>query len=134
MAAVAELPGLEAVLVNCCCPQASTGCPNYLLLACKTVPSCLPGPLLAGHQAFSQPTGGRSVAPLKQSTPAHVQAAAAALPVLSAAAPPHVRVGCYANGFSTTTSGEWPRLVGGTHWGGFWDPKLDSFRTDAHPG
>ena len=57
---MAGLPGLRAVLVNCCSPQA----------------------------------------------------VAAALPRLVAAAPKGVRVGCYANGFRTTTS-EWLAGEGG---------------------
>lgn len=108
VAAVAELPGLEAVLVNCCCPQARGGLPR--LPARQLAGSCA----VHGSPAWSPQSATTRVLSCDglrwHSGPSvvwcRVQAAAAALPVLAAAAPPHVRVGCYANGFRTTTSGK----------------------------
>jgi hypothetical protein len=100
VAAVLAMPGLEAVLVNCCSPQASRA-----RMLWKT------GAVLFPVQLRSHRTGDRKVAVCASHTKVQferlfLQAVAAALPVLRAAVPPGVRLGAYANGFKTTTSGK----------------------------
>jgi len=126
VAAVAELPGLEAVLVNCCCPQVGgwVGRTGGRSDGWAVGRADGPGRGELMKEASAPPAGClrllRAIAchchwPEKQlcagRAPAALQAVTAALPVLAAAAPPGVRVGGYANGFKTTTSGGWVALM-----------------------
>jgi len=82
-----ELPGLEAILVNCCSPQMRIE--GWLLRYGGKSGPC-------NQAALGAHTAALLLA---------LQAVTAALPSLKAAAPPGVRIGGYANGFQTTTSG-----------------------------